>query len=211
MATDVQITISNKLYIKYCMQVRTILYDTLKREKWSFITIPYWQSWRLKLLVFLFADKMHQYALKLLSSVGVYCQEADFTDSEHLLSIHNTCMGCRVSLVPADTQETLNELQGGIHSSLWSVHHYRNIAAGTHQNGTDLGSSVAPSKSILTNILTAITLLLSFFGASSTCNIFRKRQGCCTVFVHRVPWKYAQRIHTCYQDFISTTQWLRGH
>lgn len=37
--TYVQKTISSKLYIEYCMQVRTILYDALKREKWSFITI----------------------------------------------------------------------------------------------------------------------------------------------------------------------------
>lgn len=162
-------------------------------------------------LVFLFADKIHQYALKLVSSISLYCQEADFTDSEYFLSIHNTCMGCRVSLVPADAQEMLNELQGGIHSTLWSAHRYRNTAAGTYQNGTDLGSSVAPSKLILTNILTAVTLLLSLFGASSTCDIFRRRQGCCTVFVHWVPWKYAQPIHTCYQDFISTAQWLRGH
>lgn len=37
--TYVQKTISSKLYIEYCMQVRTILYNALKREKWSFITI----------------------------------------------------------------------------------------------------------------------------------------------------------------------------
>lgn len=186
-------------------------YMTLWKEK-NEVSSLYWQSWTLKLLVFLFADKIHQCALKLVSGIGLYCQEADLTDGEYFLSIHNTHMGCRVSLVPADAQEMLYQPQGEIHNTLWSAHHYRNTAADTYQNGTDCGRSLAPSKPMLTNIPTAITLLLSVFGASSTCNVFRQRRGCCTVFVHLVPWKYAQHMRTCcYQGLILTAQWLREY
>lgn len=59
------ICIKSELCIKYCMQVRNIVYDTLGREKWSLTAIPYWQTWRLKLLTFLFTDQICNMTWKL--------------------------------------------------------------------------------------------------------------------------------------------------